>query len=234
MRLALDSKCRTVALKLWRAVEAQHVVSTLRLVDHDPAAQALLEQILDESKPPQPESTNGLHYLLATPFRYAAPRGGSRFRAEDDPGVLYAAGERRTACAEAGYWRWRFVADSAGLRELPATAQTLFQLGARGATIDLREPPFARQRRSWTDPVSYAQTQAFARAARGEGVEVIRYESARDPARGACAAILQPAAIAPRRPTASETWYLTVTRTGVVWQRAGEHLSFAYTSPDAR
>ena len=55
-----------------------------------------------------------LDYLLFTPFRYAPPPGGSRFRGETDPGVLYCADEVRTACAELGYWRWRHLLDSAG------------------------------------------------------------------------------------------------------------------------
>src|SRR5690606_34600079 len=54
----------------WRGVEAQHVVSTMRLVDH-PDEQALLEQLLDDSKPALPRAARGLHYLLSTPFRYA-------------------------------------------------------------------------------------------------------------------------------------------------------------------
>jgi hypothetical protein len=66
--------------KAWRAVEGQHVVSTLRLAGGDPARQDLLERILEESKPPLPEGTEGLHYLLATPFRYPPSGAGSRFR----------------------------------------------------------------------------------------------------------------------------------------------------------
>src|SRR5919112_712595 len=132
-----------VAVKAWRAVEAQHVVSTLRLVDNDPERQDLLERILDESKPPLPADVTGLHYLLATPFRYPPRSYGSRFRVWTDPGVLYGALERRTACAEMGYWRWRFAADSDGLRGIPASPQTLFQIGARGAGIDLQRNPFA-------------------------------------------------------------------------------------------
>ena len=46
---------RPVRLRVWRAVEAQHHVSTLRLVDHDPADQEILERILEESKPALPD-----------------------------------------------------------------------------------------------------------------------------------------------------------------------------------
>src|SRR5688572_23841553 len=108
----------TVTRKIWRAVEAQHVVSTLRLTGNDPEAHDLLEGLIEGSKPPLPADTSRLHYLLATPFRYPPRSHGSRFRGTTDPGVLYGGLERRTSCAEMGYWRWRFVADSEGLREI--------------------------------------------------------------------------------------------------------------------
>lgn len=64
---------------LWRGVEAQHRVATLRLVD-SLDEQAELERILEASKSPLPRPAPGakqapvdLHYLLHTPFR-SAPR----------------------------------------------------------------------------------------------------------------------------------------------------------------
>ena len=57
------------------------MVSTMALVD-TLEEQALLEQLLDDSKPSVPLECRGLHYLLFTPFRYGAPYPhGSRFRA---------------------------------------------------------------------------------------------------------------------------------------------------------
>lgn len=125
------------------AVDAQHIVSTLRLTSNNPVEQERLERILEESKPPLPAAAANLHYLLATPFRYPPSQYGSGFRAWPDPGVHYAATHRRTACAELGYWRWRFLTDSPSLTEIPAAAQTLFQLGIAGLGIDLTLPPLA-------------------------------------------------------------------------------------------
>ena len=67
--------------------------------------QALLEQLLEGSKPPLPSGAAGLHWLLFTPFRYPPPPSGSRFRGQTDPGVFYGADEVETACAELGFWR---------------------------------------------------------------------------------------------------------------------------------
>ena len=90
---------------LWRAVEAQHVVATMALVDTLDEQHAL-ERILDAGKPAGPDDARRLHYLLFTPFRYAPPPGGSRFRGPNDTGVFYGADGVRPACAENGDWGW--------------------------------------------------------------------------------------------------------------------------------
>jgi len=225
---ALASAGRPTRAKAWRAVEAQHIVSTLRLTNNDPVEQDRLERILEESKPPLPASAANLHYLLATPFRYPPSRYGSRFRAWPDPGVLYAATQRRTACAELGYWRWRFLADSPALTEIPAAAQTLFQLGIAGSGVDLTRPPLDQWSADWRHPNDYSATQALARAARTHGHQWIAYASVRDPESGRCYAVLDPQALRPRQPIAQETWYLTVTRTAAVWQRDRERFVFTF------
>jgi len=97
-------KTERLRSRVWRAVEAQHRIATMKLVDNSLADQAILEKILEESKPPVPAEARGKHWLIFTPFRYTPPPPGSRFRAPHDPGVFYAAFERRTACAEIGYW----------------------------------------------------------------------------------------------------------------------------------
>lgn len=214
--------------KGWRAVEAQHVVSTLRLTGSDPSRQELLERILEESKPALPAGAEQLHYLLSTPFRYPPSRHGSRFRAWPDAGVLYAARERSTACAEMGYWRWRFMRDSVGMTTMSAAAQTVFQLGASGPGIDLTVDPLRAWRADWTDPVEYAATQALGRAARGQAMRWIAYESVRDPEAGLCYALLDPGAIRPRQPLARETWYLTVTESAAIWQRERHRFVFSF------
>ena len=226
---AIDESLASVSLKAWRAVEAQHVVSTLRLTANDPEAQDLLERILDESKPPVPPEAQGLHYLLATPFRYPPLPYGSRFRAWPDAGVLYAALERRTACAEMGYWRWRFVQDSAGLREIAAAPQTVFQVGVKGTAIDLEQPPFDRYGALWQKPDDYSATQDLGRAARSRHLGAILYRSVRDPEPGRCVAVLDARALRPKQPITQQTWHLTVTGKGVIWQRERERFVFRFT-----
>lgn len=172
------------------------------------------------SKPPVPKSAANLHWLLFTPFRYAPPPGGSRFRGPHDPGVLYAADHIRTACAELGYWRWRHLLESPLLAAIPQRPQTVFQIGFKGSTIDLRTPPLSNQRRKWTHPHDYSACQQLAVRARAQAVELIRYESVRDPQHAGCVAALTPAAFAKSAPLAQETWLLSVTRDRVAWVRS--------------
>ena len=108
---ALSSEARPLSGRCWRVVEAQHVVSTLKLVD-TLDEQELLERLLDRSKPAVPPDCRQLHYLLSTPFRYGAPYpGGSRFRAAGmTAGVFYASVQVATAIAEMAFARLRFFA----------------------------------------------------------------------------------------------------------------------------
>ena len=203
---------------VWRAVEAQHVVATMALVD-SVEEQHVLERLLDDGKPPIPAAAAHLHWLLFTPFRYPPPPGGSRFRAPNDPGVFYGADAIRTACAELGYWRWRHLQDSPALSAMPTRAQTVFQVKLETGAVDLRAKPFARDRERWTDPSNYARCQAFGRTARKAKVGAIRYESVRDPNHDACCAVLSSAAFAPPQPIEQQTWMLSVARDRVIWQR---------------
>jgi hypothetical protein len=219
--LELGSSAHGVQLRLWRAVEAQHVIATRALVDSQ-QEQELLEALLERYKPPLPPRCGGLDYLLYTPFRYAPPPGGSRFRGEADAGVWYGAEAIRTACAEVGYWRWRFLTDSAGLQRLDAVPHTIFQALAQGSAVDLRVEPFRGDQPLWGDAVNYSACQDFARRARDACVQLIRYRSVRDPRHGGAGAVLDPAAFsgvgAVRR---RQSWFLTVDRQRVSWVRVG-------------
>ena len=222
---AVASEAGRATRRLWRAVEAQHIASTLRLVA-SVEEQAVLESVLEGSKPNVPVEAAPLHFLLATPFRYTSPIG-SRFRAPSDPGIWYGAERERTACAELGFWRWRFLMDSAALEALGPAPQTVFRAGIDGQLVDLTDAPFKRARADWTDPQDYRATQGFARVAREAGIDAIRYESVRDPQHGGAVAVLTPTCFKPVKPLEQHTWFLTVRREAAIWQREGESFEFA-------
>ncbi|MFU2486373.1 RES family NAD+ phosphorylase [Thauera sp. WH-1] len=225
--LAVSSEARPWAAPAWRIVEAQHVASTMKIVD-DAAEQDVLERLLEASKPPQPASVARLDYLLAAPFRHDPRRGGSRFRGATDPGVFYGAQRVRTACAELGYWRWRFLQDAVDLERIDPVAHTAFRVRLATDVVDLREHAFAADLSAWTHPSDYRATQSFARIAREARIGAIIYASVRDPEPAWCVAVLDPAAFAAPRPDpAMQTWWLAVQQDAVVWRRDNERLMFA-------
>lgn len=217
--LAVSSEARDWRASIWRIVEAQHVASTMKIVD-DAAEQDLLESLLETSKPPLPDPTDGLDYLLATPFRYSPARPGSRFRAVTDPGVFYGAATVRTACAELGYWRWKFLQDAEDLDKIGPVAHTAFRAEVYTTAVDLRADPFGKDAAYWTHPTDYTATQSFARIARAAGVGAIVYRSVRHPEPSWCLAVLTPGAFAGKKPhPARQNWWLAVHPGEVVWRR---------------
>jgi hypothetical protein len=204
---ALSAERRALSGACWRVVEAQHKVSTLKLVD-TLAEQALLEGLIEQTKPPVPPECRHLHYLLATPFRYGSPYPrGSRFRrAGMTPGVYYASMRVDTAIAEAAFSRLLFFAESPAT-PWPGNAGEFTAFSTRFSSrrgIDLTRPPLADK--AWTHSTDYAPCQVLADVARAAAVEIIRTESVRDPARGANVAILGCVAFTSREPVERQTW----------------------------
>lgn len=215
---ALSSEARELSAKGWRLVEAQHKVSTLKLVD-TLDEQALLEDLIEETKPNVPAECEHLHYLLKTPFRYGAiyPHGSRFRRAGLTPGVFYASEQVETALAEMAFYRLLFFAESPGTPwPLDAAEYTAFAAPIRTErAIDLAAPPLDADRAAWTHPSDYEACQTLAEEARKGGVELIRYESVRDPGHGANLAVLTCACFAKPAPVERQTWRMRLSRAGV-------------------
>jgi len=193
----------------WRAVEAQHRVSTMKLVD-TLGEQAALERLLEDTKPPVPADCARLHYLLFSPFRYA--RGNphaSRFRrAHAFEGVFYASASPETAISEIVFYRFLFYAESPDT-PLPGNASeyTVFAVQLRADPgLDLTRPPMSAHLSVWSRPDDYAQCQTLADDARAENVQVICYPSVRDPQHRLNYAVLTPRAFAQLGPIAQQSW----------------------------
>src|SRR5262249_52476145 len=145
-----------------------------------------------------------------------------------EAGVWYGGEVLRTSLAEKRYWGLRFFfgfPGPPGFKPLPHPA---FQATVRGQTIDLRTGPFAGDRAQWIHRTNYSATQALATSARIAGVQVIRYESVRDPEHAGCAAVLTPEVFVKPKPKAQETWFIAAGRTRVLCaQRSGPTYEFA-------
>ena len=212
-RCAGGSELRPLRVAPWRAVEAQHHVSTRKLVD-SAQEQELLEELIDRVKPPATAGT--LHYLLYTPFRYPPLRHGSRFGTRGEPGIWYGSETRATAFAEVAYYRMVFMEGTRADLGTLATQLTLYRVSARSSRgVDLAAPPFDKHRRVIAAPDRYGETQALGAAMRAAAVELFRYPSARDPARGLNVAAFTPVVFGRAKPRDLETWHCTATRTSV-------------------
>ena len=210
-RCAGDSEIRSLRRSPWRAVEAQHQVSTRKLVD-SLEEQALLEELIDRAKPPH-AVREGLHYLLFTPFRYPPLRHGSRFGTRHERGIWYGSESRRTMFSEVAYYRLLFLEGTTtdlGVVTTQLTAFTAHTRTQRG--VDLVSPPFDVHRRSIASRTSYAATQALGVAMRDAGVELIRYPSARDVEGGVNVAAFTVAVFGSAEPRGFETWHCLATR----------------------
>lgn len=217
----------------WRVVEAQHVVSTRKLVDSD-EEQRILEEILDRHKPPVPpgEEFAGLHYLLFTSFRYPPLRHGSRFASRFETSLWYGAEELRTAFAEVAYYRLLFLKGSEATIAPVMVELSAFQAKVRSlAAADLSEAIFEPYAELLRSKVSYEATQALGSAMRADGIEVIRYVSARDPEQGMNVALFTPRAFAEKRPRPPRTWICVATREGVELRRKDYFVREAMSFP---
>lgn len=192
----------------WRVVEAQHQITTRKLVDSD-EEQGILEEALERYKPPLVEGGR-LHYLLFTPFRYPPLRHGSRFGSRRERGIWYGSESLRTAFAEVAYYRFLFLeGTTADLRSLETelSAFTVHVRTKRG--VDLTARPFDRWRSLLASKSSYAATQPLGSAMRSAGVDAFRGFSARDAEGGVNVGVFAPMAFVSRRPRRLQTWRCT-------------------------
>jgi len=215
---ALSSEARPYRGRCWRLVEAQHRVSTLKLVD-TLEEQSLLEEMIEGTKPTLPPECRHLDYLLSTPFRYGAlyPHGSRFRRAGRTLGVYYGAEAPRTAVAEMAFYRLLFFAESPGT-PWPSDPGEYTAFAADVMTdryIDLTVSPLDRDRVRWTHLIDYSATQGLSDAARTASIELIRYQSVRDPHGGCNVALLTGRAFAKPQPVERQTWRIRISQSGI-------------------
>ena len=219
---------------LYRIVESQVQVAT-RAYSDSLFEQELLEELIEDSKPPNPEVANNLNYLLTTPFRYPPLEWGSRFGSADELGIFYGTHSVYTTLAECAYYRllFRNSIRFTDTDETIRTEHTLFSIDyISDKGIKLHESPFNKFRLELTDPINYAQTQNIGNAMRGSGVEVFEYESARDPKKGTCAGLFSSKAFKQNLPKSQSQWFCDTNAHSVTFkgtQRTGKTSVFTFS-----
>ena len=205
-----------IACRAWRVVEAQHKVMTRRLVD-DLEEQILLEQIVDDVKPPRPPGPQfeGLHFLLFTPFRHPPLKGGSRFGAPTERGLWYGAKLLETCLAEKAYYQILFAAGTSAQLKNLSCLWSAYQAEIKASRgIDFTAPPFAAFQAEISSPTSYAVSQRLGKQMRAAAIEACVYQSARCRKQGDAIALIEPAFGSHSPLRASQTWVCSLTGDG--------------------
>lgn len=212
--------------RIWRVVESQQQVATTALVD-DLAEQAVLENLLEASKPAYPPECERLHYLLKTPFRYPPLRWGSRFGSRFEPGIFYAAHLPHTALTETAFYRLLFLHGMQEPFSKLLSQHVMFAARCHtGQGVKLQNPPFAEHTAQLTDPASYAQTQALGSLLRDAGFLALEFISARDRQGGINVALMTPAALRSREPEKIIRVLAQTSGQGVSFKYEGELVSY--------
>lgn len=191
-----------------RMVEAQYHISTRKLVD-SLEEQSILEDLIESNKPAFPQDSSGLHYLLSRPFRYPPLMNGSRFGTRFEPSFWYGSLQLDTLMAETAFYRFHFLRASEAQFGEVVTSHTVFAAKIKTARgLDLTQPPFSSWASLISSPISYRDSQELGKALRQDQVEVICYQSARDPKKGSNIALATPKAFAQKSPVSNsfQSW----------------------------
>ena len=220
---------------LHRMVESQEQVATMSYVD-TLDEQELLEQLLEEVKPPYPEhvyaQNKNYHYLLTTPFRYPPLKWGSRFGSINEPSLFYAGLTKTATLAESAYYRFIFLYSMTGLNSNSRirSEHCMFSVGYQtDKGVKLHQPPFNAYQEKLTHPTSYIDTQQIGRDMRASNIDAFEYQSARDPENGHCIGLFNPSAFKQRNPKTQSQWLCEATLNSVSFKQLGEHQIFHYS-----
>jgi hypothetical protein len=197
---------------VYRMVETQEAAATTNIVD-DLDEQFLLEQFLDEAKPPYRANTADLHYLISTPFRYPPLRHGSRFGDTLSPSYFYGSEDVDTVLAESAYYRFVFLDDiKAPYTQAIKSEHMMFSVKVITEKMcDLTLLSDDDLVNKITSPYDYRLTQQFGNAIINQySCDVIRFLSARA-AGGINLAISEPSVIQSKSPENNMDWLCMTT-----------------------
>ncbi len=207
----------TISDDFVRIVESQQQIATTRIVD-SLEEQAILELLLETTKPPVMSNTRHLHYLFSTPFRYPPLKHGSRFGSRFEPSLLYGSKTIETLLIECSYYRFLFWN---GMMEPPKskkfiTEHTVFAgryYSEKG--LRLHDIAFSEHSDALRHPASYTVTQTLGSAMREAGIEAFEYSSARDVKKGINIALYTANALMVNEPLYKSQWICSTTANNV-------------------
>ncbi|WP_100656940.1 RES family NAD+ phosphorylase [Alteromonas flava] len=193
---------------LYRLVEGQEHAATLSLVD-TLEEQVLLEDLLEQVKPPEASAYNHYHYLLRTPFRYPPLPWGSRFGRQHEPSLFYGGLSVMAVLAECAYYRFVFWQSMQGRPPKPMlrSEHTLFSAEyqcERG--LQLQSQAFIAFRDMICNKSNYLAAQQLGSDMRSNNITAFEYPSARSVQPTTCIGLFSPAAFKQPKPLAMWHW----------------------------
>lgn len=163
----------------FRVVENQDFSSTWLLSDNSEDHE-LLEQMIDESKPPMPEDAANDDYLLNTPFRYPPLWEGTRFGTVKERAPFYGSETVKAALVEKNYRLTQFEADSDADFDNRTLSFTSFRFIADAQDcLDLLDDPFLSFKDEIHNPDSHLVGQELGTEMRECDVDACIFESVR-------------------------------------------------------
>ncbi len=216
-----EQQITSIQGELFRLVESQEQIATLGYVD-TLEEQAILEELLEQRKPPYPEDIPEYHYLLKTPFRYPPLDWGSRFGRKHEQGIFYAGKSVAVTLVESAFYRLIFWSsmNAEPVKDKIRTEHSLFSVHYKtNQGLQLQTDPFNVYKDQLTDVTSYSTCQHLGTAMRDAGVEAFEYQSARDPERGICAGMFVPGALVEKKPQGVTRWLCETGATEVAFKQ---------------
>jgi len=209
--------------KCTRLVESQEEIATLSYVDSFDELY-ILEQMLEDTKPPYPTSSETYDYLLKTPFRYPPLKWGSRFGQTNKPSIFYGGLTLTSTLAESAYYRFVFLRSmppKTSLRPID-TEHTLFQVSyATEYGLKLQQPPFSQHQSELTHPTQYTGCQELGDKMRSQGVLGFEYASARQ-LNGLCVGLFEITALTSKAPDDMQPWLCRTSNSVVEFKKKGD------------
>lgn len=221
---------RPLSGTLCRLVESQEQIATLHYVE-TLEEQAVLEELLEQSKPPFPANAQGLHYLLQTPFRYPPLPWGSRFGRTHEPSLLYGGLGLMPTLAESAYYRllfWHSMPPHSTKTSIDS-AHSLFSVRYRtDQGLQLHRPPFSSHEAQLAHPSDYSVSQALGSAMRHTGVMAFEYTSARDIKKGHCVGLFSPTALSQKKPSTVSPWLCETRASQIIFKPLSDNTVYRF------
>jgi hypothetical protein len=216
-----------------RLVETQEQSATLSLVD-DFEEQSLLEDLLENTKPPLINDVFDRHYLISSPFRYPPLKHGSRFGDITMPSYFYASENIRTCLTESAFYRLGFVnAMKAPFERSIISEHMSFSVRvSTSQAIDFTKEKNLILQEQLMSPVNYQFTQKLGKfLTEKQHLKLIRYNSARVKD-GVNVAIAKPDIISSNKPFNCQQWLCITKNESVMFRMRQGGRSFNFFKQD--